>query len=109
MDDSLHLLLADSKQERRKDLEAVLLRNRAAHAVGRRIEKIDPLGNRGVRPIVPPCASTAHLAISRPSPAPPASRVRPSSTRKTRSNTRDALSWGIPRPSSSIARCTNVV
>ena len=41
---------------------------------------------------------TAHSAIDRPSPAPPAARVRPLSTRSNRSKIRWRCSIGIPEP-----------
>ncbi len=55
-------------------------RDQTTYAIGSRIQNTDPLGKRGFKLIVPPCASTTHLAIASPRPAPPASRVRPSST-----------------------------
>lgn len=82
MQDSLHLLRLDGKQKRRKELRVDHFSlHDVAQVVGRRIEKIDPFGDLGDKLIDPPCASTAHLAIASPRPAPPASRVRPSSIR----------------------------
>ena len=47
---------------------------------------------------VPPCCSVIALTIERPSPRPPASRARPSSSRVNRSNTRSRSSAGMPGP-----------
>src|SRR5262249_59391745 len=52
----------------------------------------------GSRVSRPPLTSTAHLAIASPSPVPPFSRERASSTRSKRSNTRDRSSGGVPDP-----------
>jgi len=45
------------------------------------IQKIAPVGREGFTLMVPPCASIAHLAIGNPSPKPPESRERASSSR----------------------------
>ena len=70
--------------------------------VARQLER-DRRAAPGVRDsaqIRPPWASTIARAIARPSPVPPRSRARLSSTRWKRSKTRSSCSGGMPGPSS---------
>jgi hypothetical protein len=55
--------------------------NLVGQTAGSRIVKAEPFPGSESRSISPPCASTDHLAIARPRPAPPCSRVRPPSSR----------------------------
>jgi hypothetical protein len=50
-------------------------------ANGSLIQKIAPVGKEAFTLMVPPWASTAHLAMGNPSPKPPESRERASSSR----------------------------
>src|ERR1700751_4748899 len=108
-------LIADVRQHVAQDAPVVFLvldhENAFRHAglaccsiaIGSVNEKVEPAPRRDSTQIRPPCSSTMRLAIDRPSPLPPFSRVDEASTCWNSPKMRAWSRWSMPGPVSRTA------